>query len=100
MDKAIKILSWNIRSIRLRENDLHMYVMQNNVDVVCLQEPFPLSTKQIKVPRLPGYVDYYHKFGNGLMCYVKETLTHRLIRKPKHSKAQFQLFELIIGETH
>lgn len=96
--RDVRIVSWNIRSLPKRINDLIYYVTGNNIDIICLQEPFTSHTKTKSVPNIPGYYSHYCPNGNGLVTYFHHTVPHTLLSSSTDADNQFQLFQIPVND--
>ncbi len=70
----LKIVSWNINSFRKRCVDALQYILDNKIDVLCLQET---GTDDTFNPRVSGYCRYTiecNQGRRGLITYVKNTI--------------------------
>ena len=97
--RAFKILSWNIRSLTVRGTILQKYVADNNIDIVCLQEPFPTVTRNKKPPNFSGYNHYVSDLSNGLVMYVHNSIPHKLIDTSRDTDNQFQVVQINVNNS-
>ena len=89
--KYLKILSWNINSVKNRFTSLEQFMLENDVDIVCLQE-----TKHVEgwQPRLGAYNQFSLPGPDGrrgLLTYIKNTIpvSEITINTGNNSEAQF-----------
>ena len=79
MTTSLKFLSWNAQGLKKKLSYLLNYLSKNPTDVICIQEPFIGDPNEKKAPKINGYVPYVLRHKNGLLTYVKESLSHKRI---------------------
>ena len=87
--RTYKIISWNIRSIFKRLNDITMYVLNNNIDILCLQETHCKTNKSKSLPNITGYNSYFHDTASGLAVYIKKSIVHQYIKVSTNNDNEF-----------
>ena len=79
----LTVISWNVRSLTTnRIADVHYYVTQHNVDVICLQET---GDKHGTSLNLRGYVGYHLRASRGVRgvsTYIKKSIPSENIVPP------------------
>lgn len=95
--RKYKFLSWNVRGLRSRVDDIKHYAGKHRPAVMCLQEAFPASLTSHKriPPRISGYHAYHCKHGQGLATYVRSTIPHKLVSTSGPKSAKSTLFQLV-----
>ena len=64
--KTLKIATWNVNSIRTRQQIVIDWLQQNPVDVLCLQET---KVQDVQFPRSPFAELGYHIYISGQKSY-------------------------------
>ena len=74
---SLKVISWNINSFKKRSTEILQYVLDNKIDVICLQET---GTDDTFNPKVSGYCRYTiesNQGRRGLITYVRNTIPVR-----------------------
>ena len=95
--KEIKILSWNIASIKIRLSDVHHYINCNDIDVICLQECKLPHGKD--PPKLSNYIAYNLQSKHSLILYVNNKLPHELIEEHRLNGPQYHGVKILLGRN-
>ena len=80
--ETTKLLTWKVNGIKSHKIEIKQFVLENDVDIVCLQEAKHEDDSNINIP---GYqyhsIDSFHRLFNntrlpyrGLVAYVKNTI--------------------------
>lgn len=79
----LKIVSWNVNSLKERTNDVHYYVNKYNVDVVLLQETGDVKGNILTLSTHVKYQLLSDKGIRGTAMYVKKkSVPSQLIEEP------------------
>ena len=80
---SLRILSWNVNSVKNRVADIHYYVTETSTDIVLLQETGDRGEGSLL--KLNGYQGFHLFAGDGirgLSTYVKRSIPAELINEP------------------
>ena len=70
-DKNLKIVTWNCRSYESQKNVILKYIIENDIDVLCLQET--KASKEFQITRYNGFHSLYKETPKlGLAIFVKK----------------------------
>ena len=85
MGEGLKCFYTNARSLRNKKDELFSYIIEENLDIVCITESW-VNEKQFNETRgeyeLEGYTIYLSqrtdRIGGGLIIYIRNTIPSRV----------------------
>ena len=83
---SLRIISWNVNSVKSRTNDIHYYVHKNSTDILLLQET---GDKKGDLLNLKGYRKFQLLSADGirgLSTYIKNSIPSELLETPNRNE--------------